>query len=255
MSLQTALFIYIYIYTRWYTHVITRDTYSNITPNISTRMSAIQRLVLCLSLITAYANAFYFYHEGNERKCFSKELTEGSVFYGNYKVQVYDEALKTYKNIDPSADFDVIIDVEEIFDGDQRIVHQKAGPDGQFTFNTQESGEHRICIKPQSSGWLSKTKTKIDLEMSVGSDTSLDSKKKHTIESLHGKVDLLIEKVAQIKDEQQLMRDREAQFRNLSETVNSGAMWWTIIQLLILGVTCAWQMKHLATFFVKQKVM
>ncbi|SMN22628.1 similar to Saccharomyces cerevisiae YAR002C-A ERP1 Protein that forms a heterotrimeric complex with Erp2p, Emp24p, and Erv25p [Maudiozyma saulgeensis] len=217
---------------------------------------SIQRLLFVyLSLIINYVNAFYFYHEGNERKCFSKELTAGSVFYGSYKVQIYDDSLKTYKSPDSSTDLEVIIDVEEIFDGDERIVHQKSGSEGQFTFNTQESGEHRICIKPQSSGWLSKTKAKIDLEMSVGSDISLDSKKRHTMESLHGKIDLLISKMAQIKDEQKLMRDREAQFRDLSEAVNSGAMWWTVIQIIILGITCAWQMKHLATFFVKQKVM
>lgn len=209
-------------------------------------------IVSILSLLT-HTQAFYFYHEGNERKCFSKELIAGNVFYGSYKVQLYDDSLQTYVSSD--SDLQVTVDVEEIFDGDQRIVHQTGGPQGQFTFNTEESGEHRICIRPHSKGWLSKTKAKIDLEMSVGSDAVLDSKRKFTMESLHGKIESLIAKINRIKDEQKLMRDREALFRDLSEQVNSGAMWWTIIQLFVLIITCIWQMKHLSTFFVKQKVM
>ncbi|KAG0658608.1 hypothetical protein C6P45_002102 [Maudiozyma exigua] len=210
-------------------------------------------IVVSILSIISQTHAFYFYHEGNERKCFSKELIAGSVFYGTYKVQLFDDSLQTYTSSD--SDLEVTIDVEEIFDGDQRIVHQTSGPQGKFTFNTEESGEHRICIRPHSKGWLSKTKAKIDLEMSVGSDIVLDSKRKNTIESLHEKVQSLIAKINRIKDEQKLMRDREELFRDLSEQVNSGAMWWTIIQLLVLIITCIWQMKHLATFFVKQKVM
>lgn len=209
--------------------------------------------ILSILSIIAQTQAFYFYHEGNERKCFSKELIAGNVFYGSYKVQLYDDSLQTYVSSD--ADLQVTVDVEEIFDGDQRIVHQTNGPQGQFTFNTEESGEHRICIRPHSKGWLSKTKAKIELEMSVGSDAVLDSKRKITMESLHGKIESLIAKINRIKDEQKLMRDREALFRDLSEQVNSGAMWWTIVQLIVLIMTCIWQMKHLSTFFVKQKVM
>lgn len=217
-------------------------------------------IVKCLNVITLLlllplnVSAFYFYHEGSERKCFTKELTQASLLNIVFKVQVYDDSLKAYKT--PSDnDFGVTIDVEEIFDGDQRVVHQKGGAEGDFTFNTEESGEHRICLQPQSSGWLSKTKTKIDLELTVDSDKTLDSKRKVAIESLHGKINVLNSRMAEVRREQSLMRDRESQFRDMSEAVNSNAMWWSVIQLIILGVTCAWQMKHLSTFFVKQKVL
>ena len=206
-------------------------------------------------LLVQQAAAFYFYHEGSERRCFLKELTQGSVFTGTYNVQLYDDDVKAYRP-PQGSDLQVVIDVEETFDGDQRIVHQKSAASGVFTFNTEESGEHRICIQPQGSGgWLSKSRAKITLDMSVGSDSALDSKKRSTIESLHGKVDLLGAKMADVKREQMLMRDREEQFRDMSEAVNSRAMWWTVIQIIVLAVTCTWQMKHLATFFVKQKVV
>ena len=214
------------------------------------------KLLALLLALSPCVSAFYFYHEGSERRCFLKELTQGSVFTGTYSVQLYDADVQAYR-APRNDDLEVVIDVEETFDSDERIVHQRAGASGVFTFNTQESGEHRICLQPQSSssGWLSKTKAKVSLDMSVGSDAQLDSKKRATMESLHGKVELLAAKMADVKREQQLMRDREAQFRDMSEAVNSQAMWWTVVQLVVLAVTCTWQMKHLATFFVKQKVV
>ena len=60
--------------------------------------------------------------------------------------------------------------------------------------------------------------------MSDGSDSALDSKKRSTIESLHGKVDLLGAKIAGVRHEQILVRDREGQIRNMSEAVNSRSL-------------------------------
>jgi hypothetical protein len=50
------------------------------------------------------------------------------------------------------------------------------------------------------------------------------------------------------------VQEREAEFRDQSETTNSRVVRWTIIQLVVLGVTCAWQLSHLRAFFIKQKL-
>jgi len=49
-------------------------------------------------------------------------------------------------------------------------------------------------------------------------------------------------------------QEREAEFRDLSESVNARAVRWTLIQMVVLGVTCAWQLSHLRSFFIKQKL-
>lgn len=51
-----------------------------------------------------------------------------------------------------------------------------------------------------------------------------------------------------------VFQEREAEFRDQSETTNSRVVRWTIIQLVVLGVTCAWQLSHLRAFFIKQKL-
>ena len=50
------------------------------------------------------------------------------------------------------------------------------------------------------------------------------------------------------------LQEREAEFRDQSELTNSRVVRWTIIQLVVLGGTCAWQLSHLRAFFIKQKL-
>lgn len=52
-------------------------------------------------------------------------------------------------------------------------------------------------------------------------------------------------KIEDIRREQQYQREREADFRNLSETTNSRAVWYSIAQIVVLLSTCAWQLRHL----------
>lgn len=210
---------------------------------------------LCLLLLfTNRVLGFYYYNNGGDRKCFQKELTKDTYIQGRYSVSVLDPNTNRYIDASPS-DFSIMVDIEEIFDDNQRVVHQKGSPIGDFTFVALESGEHRICLQAQSNGWLSKSKTRVNLDFETGSDMKLDSKRKKTMETLQGRINLLSTKVVQIRLEQRLMRERESQFRDLSENVNSRAMWWVIMQLIVLGAVGMWQMKHLATFFVKQKVL
>lgn len=50
------------------------------------------------------------------------------------------------------------------------------------------------------------------------------------------------------------LQEREAEFRDQSESTNSRVVRWTLIQLAVLGITCAWQLTHLRAFFIKQKL-
>jgi hypothetical protein len=49
-------------------------------------------------------------------------------------------------------------------------------------------------------------------------------------------------------------QEREAEFRDQSETTNSRVVRWTMIQLAVLSAACAWQLSHLRSFFIKQKL-
>lgn len=197
-------------------------------------------------------SAFYFYVNGADRKCFYKELSKGTLLIGKYTLESWDGRLNDYRK---TNDLGIVIDVEETFDDDHRVVHQKGTGGGEFTFTAIDSGEHRICIQPQSGGWLAKLKVKITLDFTIGEASTLDSKNEAAVDTLNSKIRDLTHKVSDIKREQSLHREREVQFRDLSESVNSNVAKWSLIQLFILGSTCAWQLHHLRTFFVKQKLV
>ena len=83
----------------------------------------------------------------------------------------------------------------------------------------------------------------------------MDSKSETKINSLAERVRKLNAKMVLIRREQSLMREREASFRDQSESTNARVVRWTFIQLFVLGVTCAWQLNHLRGFFMKQKLV
>jgi phosphoglycerate-specific signal transduction histidine kinase len=48
-----------------------------------------------------------------------------------------------------------------------------------------------------------------------------------------------------IRREQQYQREREADYRDLSEATNARAVWYSIAQIVVLVATCTWQLRHL----------
>ncbi|SGZ39146.1 related to Protein ERP6 [Hanseniaspora guilliermondii] len=216
-------------------------------------------LVSFFSIVLLYlvpcTNGFYVYMTGGEKKCFNKELSKDTILNGKYSLEVYDSNSDEY--ITPkSNELGLIIDVEEVFDDYHRVVHQKGSSNSEFAFVALDSGEHRICFQVQSSGWIAKVKTKFDIQFEVAHDIEvLDSKQKTKQKNLQNKVNILSFKVKEIKREQDLVRERESQFRDLSESVNAKVVWWGVIQLIVLGLTCVWQLNSLKGFFVKQKIL
>lgn len=210
----------------------------------------LQLLVLFQLPLNAYA--FYYYGNTGERRCFHKELTKDTLLKGKYQLSIYDNSEEAYV-LNNGQETSVQIMVEEVLDNNHRVVNQKGSASGDFTFTAMQSGEHLICFQPTSRG--GRVKTMMDIEFQVGSLAEVDSKKKSTIQTLQNKVQILIDKVNGIRREQDLVREREAMFRDASESANSRAMWWSIVSLIVLGGTCAWQLSHLRTFFVKQKVL
>lgn len=67
---------------------------------------------LCILLFyLSVVNAFYFYVLGGDRKCFYKELSQGTLLLGKYNVEAFDPQLNQFKAVD-SKELGVIIDVE-----------------------------------------------------------------------------------------------------------------------------------------------
>lgn len=52
-----------------------------------------------------------------------------------------------------------------------------------------------------------------------------------------------------------VFQEREAEYRDHSEVINSRVVWWTLLQFIVLGGICAWQLNHYKQFFVAKKLV
>lgn len=129
---------------------------------------------------------------------------------------------------------------------DEPVVRSRGPNEGRFTFTSQEAGDHSICLSTNyTSGWFSSKHIKLYLDIVAGA-TKRDVEHDRThVGEVASKIRELNERLGGIRREQQYQRERESQFRDLSERTNSRALWYTIAQIMVLIATCTWQLKHL----------
>ncbi|RHZ58856.1 emp24/gp25L/p24 family protein [Aspergillus thermomutatus] len=216
-------------------------------------------LALCAILCLAVpANALYFYMDGRQTKCFFEDLPKDTLVVGNFKTEVINQQSNTY-SVDPSLK--MLITVDETFDNDHRVVSKRDGHAGRFTFTAADAGQHRICLTPDTNaatgGWLSGAPAgavRVNLDIAIGETSKIETEDKDKMKDIVQKVKDLNGRLQDIRREQVFQREREAEFRDQSEATNSRVVRWTLIQLAVLSATCAWQLSHLRSFFIKQKL-
>ncbi|KAH7148723.1 emp24/gp25L/p24 family/GOLD-domain-containing protein, partial [Dactylonectria macrodidyma] len=217
------------------------------------------RFLLPLLSLSAVANALYFYIDGENPKCFYEELPKDTLVVGHYTAEEWDDRVQGWQKHDGIS---IYISVDEIFDNDHRVVSQRGQAAGRFTFSAADSGDHKICFTPSSTSgrpsWLS-TKyqnggIKLTLDLVIGETNQIESSDKNKIQDITTRVKDLNARLNDIRREQVFQREREAEFRDQSESTNGRVVRWIIIQLVVLGITCTWQLSHLRSFFIKQKL-
>ncbi|KAI2627456.1 emp24/gp25L/p24 family/GOLD-domain-containing protein [Hypomontagnella submonticulosa] len=216
------------------------------------------RVLLPLLMLASVARALYFYIDGVNAKCFFEELPKDTLVVGHYTAEEWDDNLQAWAKHDGIS---IYISVEEVFDNDHRVVSQRGASSGRFTFTAADAGEHRICFTPSSSsgrpGWLSSVQPnggiKLTLDLAIGS-SEIESTDKTKLIDISQRVRDLNSRLQDIRREQIFQREREAEFRDQSESTNSRVVRWMFIQVVVLGITCAWQLSHLRSFFIKQKL-
>ncbi|KAL2149133.1 hypothetical protein VTH82DRAFT_8481 [Thermothelomyces myriococcoides] len=217
------------------------------------------RTLLPLLSLAAMARALYFYIDVTKPNCFFEELPKGTLVVGHYTAEEWNDQRQVWDKHDGLS---IYISVDEVFDKDHRVVSQRGGPSGKFTFTAAEAGDHKICFTPSSNsgrpGWLSVKSPnggiRLTLDMAVGETSALEGADKEKIQDLATRVKDLNARLNDIRREQVFQREREAEFRDQSESTNARVVRWILIQLTVLGVTCAWQLSHLRSFFIKQKL-
>ncbi|PGH36290.1 hypothetical protein GX50_00795 [[Emmonsia] crescens] len=211
-------------------------------------------IVTILTLSTP-VHSLYFYIQPRQQKCFYEDMPQGTLVVGTYKAEVFKQESNSYSS-DPGLTLTITVD--ETFDNDHRVVFQRGGDSGRFTFSAADAGQHKLCFTPDTgaaAGWLSGPSTvKLTIDIAIGETSKIESEDKSKMEDMAHRVMNLNSRLQDIRREQVFQREREAQFRDQSETTNARVVRWTLIQMALLSLTCAWQLSHLRSFFIKQKL-
>jgi hypothetical protein len=138
---------------------------------------------------------------------------------------------------------------------DNHVVTSSLGPpEGKFAFTSHEAGDHSICLSTRLTSNEAKElpmdehnhQVRVHLDIIIGEAKPDNSQADRAhIKDLASRVKDLNDKLRDIRKEQQFQREREAEFRDASEKANSKAVFWSIIQAIVLVATCAWQARHL----------
>ncbi|EEQ87820.1 hypothetical protein RJZ56_002280 [Blastomyces dermatitidis] len=216
-------------------------------------LSSFFAIVTILTLSTP-VHSLYFFVQPRQQKCFYEDMPQGTLVVGTYKAEVYQPETGSYVS-DPSLTLTITVD--ETFDNDHRVVSQRGKDAGRFTFSAADAGQHKLCFTPETAngGWLSgSAAVKLALDIAIGETSKIESEDKSKMEDMAHRVKSLNSRLQDIRREQVFQREREALFRDQSEATNARVVRWTLIQLVLLSLTCAWQLSHLRSFFIKQKL-
>ncbi|KAF9525982.1 emp24/gp25L/p24 family/GOLD-domain-containing protein [Crepidotus variabilis] len=207
---------------------------------------AILFLLSCVSSVYS----LHFYLDANQKRCFIEELPTDTVVEGHYRALEWSEDQKSYVE---NEELGIVVEVQEEPSG--HVVVKTTGPlDGRFTFTSHEAGDHSICLSTNYTSWFSHTHIRLYLDIVVGSTKPDADQDRSHVSQLSAKVRDLNQKLEDIRREQQYQREREEDYRDLSEATNSRAVWYSIAQIIVLVATCAWQLRHLKRFFQDRKM-
>ncbi|PAV19709.1 emp24 gp25L p24 family [Pyrrhoderma noxium] len=208
----------------------------------------LRNLFFLFLIFATTSNALHFYLDADERRCFVEELPTDTVVEGHYRALEWDEQQQKYIE---NTNLGIQVEVDEMESG-HSVVRTRGPFDGKFTFTAHEAGDHSICLAAASSS-SSNTHIKLYLDIIVGSSKPNVEQDRSHVSNLAQKIRDLNSKLDDIRREQQYQREREASYRDLSEATNSRAVWYSVLQIGVLVVTCAWQLRHLRHFFDDRK--
>ncbi|EGF77581.1 hypothetical protein BATDEDRAFT_91381 [Batrachochytrium dendrobatidis JAM81] len=208
--------------------------------------------ILALVLLAQTVLGLHFYLESGERKCFSEDLPAGTSIIGAFSSELWNSQTNTFvENPQTKVQITVFSVATQ-----HNLVDQKGAHKGKFTFTAADAGDHQICLSITSDGWFSvRSKLYLDIQFDNSEEADHTEVKKTSYYELKNRIRELTSNVQYIRSEMKHQREREAEFRDSSELANSSAVRWTIVQMVVLGVTGVWQLRHLRQFFLTKKLV
>ncbi|KAJ1911005.1 emp24p/erv25p- protein [Tieghemiomyces parasiticus] len=214
------------------------------------KLASLPLLLSLAVLLLGSAQALHFYLHNTEEKCFLEDLPKHTTTKGHFKTKEWiDKDKRAIEN--PALGLQV--KVREL-PSNNVVMSQKAASEGRFTFTSAIQGQHYICLQGNSSNWFNPNTIYVEFDMTFGSSAD-SSKSLDKLDKLSARVRELNQRSQALQLEIDQQRERESEFRDVSEKVNSHVVWYVLMQIAVLALTCVWQVRYLKGFFEKKKLM
>jgi len=211
------------------------------------------KAVLLALILISPALAFHFYLAGHTPRCFVDDIPRETFVHGKFTALDYSDNFQAWVE-NPDVGIQITVDEKA---NSHRIINQRLEHKGVFSFTSAESGAHTLCIGANvTDGWFTRRRMKVYFDVAVGdSGMDLTENKEHKMTALYWRVHDIVNQVHYIRQSQDLQRERELEFRDLSEHTNVRAVYWTLVQMLLVGVASMWQLHNLKAFFRAKKLV
>ncbi|KAJ1815465.1 emp24p/erv25p- protein [Coemansia sp. RSA 2671] len=216
--------------------------------------SAASLALVIFVLLANLASGLHFYLHDGDQQCFLEELPQGFFVTGTYKTEEWRESDNRFIE---NPNIKVIMTATSVA-ASHLVMNQKGEHKGKFSFTAANAGEHTICVQAsgaQSGGWLSSSKVKFTLDITIGEADDGGRSAIEKINDISLKIKVLNAQLEEIKTEQKYQRERELEFDAATLSIRRRVIYWAFIQLGIVGAVCYWQLHHLRRFFEAKKLV
>ncbi|KAJ1927910.1 emp24p/erv25p- protein [Linderina macrospora] len=211
-------------------------------------------LLVAVVALANLTNGLHFYLRDGEQQCFLEELPKGFIVTGHYKTEEWRESDARYVE-NPAIGVTITADDN---DASHRVMNQKGGHQGKFSFTAASAGQHTICVQAQGAqggGWLSSSVVRFTLDMGLGEADDGGRAAIEKIKDIAQKINILNAQLEEIRTEQKYQLEREKEFEGATASIKRRVLYWAFIQLGIVGAVCYWQLHHLRRFFEAKKLV
>jgi len=153
--------------------------------------------------------------------------------------------------------FGVRVTVTSEHDPNNPVHSRVYGKSGRFAVTSTFEGEYAVCFVSNITSRRGPYNWKMAIDLHHGAqaqDYSALAKKDH-MDNIQIKVRRLLDRADDVRRELYYQKHREQEFRETSESTNTRATWWSVIQVAIVIATAVYQMRNLKSFFIKKKIV
>jgi hypothetical protein len=135
-----------------------------------------------------------------------------------------------------------------------QIFQQVFRETGKFSFTSQESGKHRVCIQTTRRWTNEKVGVEIKLDNYQNYEVHEHLVKKDELLHIDEIVQSLNQRTEDLIKVQQYDREKEAKFKDESEEVHGRILVFTLVQTLVIFFSGVWQILNLRRFFIEKRI-